>query len=238
MSGLSRGTTGAARRSGDEPQIVARPDSFAVLDQMLCHATSIALRNARIIEQAIRDDTVGMTMLASIPKTDFICPKVSASFLAKVDKRDRVAYSAMCGILRDADDRHTSLSLSILGSVTRIALAGAFDTVPLVAVQLATSHTQATAVRKHGGGRAPFAPLTQQPGGRRARSIGGETKSLCCAAAGIIALASRPRGAHAHPLTGVRRAAHHAAPLRSMTCPHAQPVEGYQQHKEPMRGGA
>lgn len=89
---------------------------------------------------------------------------------------------------------------------------------------LATPILGATAVRQHGGGLARRAPLTQQPGGRRARSIGGEIKSLCCVAAGIIALASRPCGAHAHPLTGVRRAAHPAAPLRSSPRPHAQHV--------------
>ncbi|BCY01562.1 hypothetical protein PszF2a_13510 [Stutzerimonas stutzeri] len=108
---------------------------------------------------------------------------------------------------------------------------------------LATAALGAPAVRQYGGGRAPRAPLTQPPGGRRARSTGGEIKSLCCAAAGIIALASRPRGARAHPLTGVRRAAHHAAPLRSMTCPHAQSVQGYRCHvqisiaTEPRRHG-
>ncbi len=103
---------------------------------------------------------------------------------------------------------------------------------------IATASTQAQAVRQHGGGRAPRALMTQQPAGRRARSTGGDIKSLCCAAAGIIAFASSPCGAHAHPLTGVRRAAHPAAPLRSTPRQHAQPVEGYQQDKEPMRGGA
>ena len=92
---------------------------------------------------------------------------------------------------------------------------------------LATAATGAPAVRQHGGGRAHRALLTQQPSGRPTRSTGGEIKSLCCAAAGIIALATRPCGAHAYPLTGVRRAAHPAAPLRSTPRPHAQPVEGY-----------
>lgn len=92
---------------------------------------------------------------------------------------------------------------------------------------LATTSTGAPAVREHGGGRAHRALLTQQPSGRPTRSTGGEIKSLCCAAAGIIALATRPCGAHAYPLTGVRRAAHPAAPLRSTPRPHAQPVKGY-----------
>ncbi|GEM_PF-2661395 len=92
---------------------------------------------------------------------------------------------------------------------------------------LATTSTGAPAVREHGGGRAHRALLTQQPSGRPARSTGGEIKSLCCAAAGIIALATRPCGARAYPLTGVRRAAHPAAALRSTPRPHAQPVKGY-----------
>jgi hypothetical protein len=93
--------------------------------------------------------------------------------------------------------------------------------------RLANAALGAPAVRQHGGGRAPRAPLTQQPGGRRARLIGGEIKSLCCVAAGIIALTSRPCAAHAHPLTRVRRAAHPAAPLRSTPRPHAQLGKGY-----------
>lgn len=89
---------------------------------------------------------------------------------------------------------------------------------------LATAALGAPAVRKHGGGQALRALLTEQTEGRHARLTGGEIKSLCCVAAGIIALASRPCGAHAHPLTGVRRAAHPAAPLRSSPRPHAQHV--------------
>lgn len=100
------------------------------------------------------------------------------------------------------------------------------------AVALATAFTRAPAVRQHGGGRACRPLLTQQPSGRPARSTGGEIKSLCCAAAGIIALAFRPCGAHAYPLTGVRRAAHPAAPLRSSPRPHAQPAEGYTPHPD------
>jgi len=91
----------------------------------------------------------------------------------------------------------------------------------------ATAFTGAPAVRQHGGGRACRPLLTQQPSGRPTRLTGGEIKSLCCAAAGIIALAFRPCGAHSYPLTGVRRAAHPAAPLRSSPRPHAQLVEGY-----------
>lgn len=92
---------------------------------------------------------------------------------------------------------------------------------------LATASTQVPAVRQHGGGRARRALLTQHPSGRPTRSTGGEIKSLCCAAAGIIALASRPRGARAYPTTGVRRAAQPAASLRSPHRLHAQPVKGY-----------
>lgn len=103
--------------------------------------------------------------------------------------------------------------------------------------RLATVTTQAPAVRQHGGGRARRGALTQQLAGRPARSAGGEIKSLCCAAAGIIALASRHRGARAYPLTGVRPAAHPAAPLRSSPRPHAQPVKGYGQYQERRRGG-
>jgi hypothetical protein len=84
---------------------------------------------------------------------------------------------------------------------------------------LATAALGAPAVRQHGGGRAPCAPLTQSPGGSRAHSTGGEVKRLCCAAAGIIALAPRPCGAHAHPLTSVRRPAKNPDPLRSVPRP-------------------
>lgn len=94
------------------------------------------------------------------------------------------------------------------------------------AVALATASTQAPTVRQHGGGRARSTLRTQQPSGRPTRSTGGEINSLCCAAAGIIALASRPCGARAYPLTGVRRAAHPAAPLRSTPRPPAQLVKG------------
>lgn len=97
---------------------------------------------------------------------------------------------------------------------------------------IATASTHAPAVRQHGGGRTRRVLLTQQPSGRPTRSTGGEIKSLCCAAAGIIALATRPCGAHAYPLTGVRRAAHPAAPLRSTPRPHAQPVKGYTPHPD------
>src|SRR5690606_10027875 len=101
----------------------------------------------------------------------------------------------------------------------------AIRTAPTVA--LPTAFTLAPAVRQHGGGRACRPPLTQQPSGRPTRPTGGEIKRPRSAAAGTIAFAFRPCGAHAYPLTGVRRAAHPAAPLRSSPRPHAQPVKGY-----------
>lgn len=91
---------------------------------------------------------------------------------------------------------------------------------------LATAALGATAVRQHGGGQARHAALTQQQAGRPTHPAGGEINSLCCAAAGIFALASRHRAAHAYPLTGVRRAAHPPAPLRSSPRRRAQPVKG------------
>lgn len=95
----------------------------------------------------------------------------------------------------------------------------------------ATAGLRATAVRKHGGGREPHAPLTQQPGGRPTRWTGGEIDSRC-EAASLIAPALRPCVARAYPLTGVRRGAHPAAPLRSTPHPHAQHVEGYRRHEQ------
>ncbi len=93
------------------------------------------------------------------------------------------------------------------------------------AVALATATTQAPAVRQHGGGRTRRALLTQQPSGRPTRSTGGGMNSRC-AATSIIAPASRPCGAYAYPLTGVRRATHLAASLRSTPRPPAQLVKG------------
>lgn len=104
------------------------------------------------------------------------------------------------------------------------------------AVALATASTQAPTVRQHGGGRARSTLRTQQPSGRPTRSTGGEINSLCCAAAGIIAPAFRHCRSHAYPLTGVRRAAHPAAPLRSTPRPHAQPVKGYTHQKTSQEG--
>lgn len=97
---------------------------------------------------------------------------------------------------------------------------------------IATASTQAQAVRQHGGGRTRRAKLAQKLAGRPTRSAGGEIKSLCCAAAGIFALAPRPCGAHAYPPTGVRRAAHPAATLRLSPNPPAQPVLGYGQYSQ------
>jgi len=91
---------------------------------------------------------------------------------------------------------------------------------------LATASTQAEAVRQHGGGLAHHLPTTTQPAGRHTCSTGGDIDRRRVAAS-LIAPASRPCGAHAYPLTGVRRAAHPAAPLRSTPRHHAKPGEGY-----------
>lgn len=93
---------------------------------------------------------------------------------------------------------------------------------------LATFASEASSVRKHGGGQARSPELAPKLAGRFRRSGYGEINSLY-AAAGIIALASRPSGAHGSPLTVVRRAAR----LRSSPRPHAQPAEGYPSIQKP-----
>lgn len=93
------------------------------------------------------------------------------------------------------------------------------------AVAPATATTQAPAVRQHGGGRTRRAVLTQQPSGRPTRLTGGGMNSRC-AATSIIVPASRPCGAYAYPLTGVRRASNPNASLRSTPRPPAQLVKG------------
>lgn len=102
----------------------------------------------------------------------------------------------------------------------------------------ATATTTAKAVRQHGGG---LVHTTQPRAAMRSRQqcpSGGVKKSLCCAAAGINALALQAPAALAYPMTGVRRAQKLSTPLRSPYCPHAQPVVGYTHQPSIDRGRA
>lgn len=97
-------------------------------------------------------------------------------------------------------------------------------------MNLATLTTQASAVRQHGGGRARRYLLTLLLGARPAMPAGGETKSLCCAAAGINPTLPNASRGRVYPTKGVRRAQEPTPSLRSPNRPHAQPVVGYTHH--------
>lgn len=94
-------------------------------------------------------------------------------------------------------------------------------------MSLATHRTQASAARKRGGGLARRYLLASLPMGRPAMPPGGETKSLCRAAAGIFLPQSSACAAVAYPTTGVRRAQELSLSLRSPTPPAAQLAKGY-----------
>lgn len=91
----------------------------------------------------------------------------------------------------------------------------------------ATLSTQAPAARKRGGGLAHRVLLTLSLAGRPSMPEGGDIKSLCCAAAGIILSPLHARAGVVYPTTSVREAQKPTASLRSLFRPHAQPVEGY-----------
>lgn len=97
---------------------------------------------------------------------------------------------------------------------------------------LATTTTQAKAVRKHGGDRARRYLRTLLLRGRPAMPAGGDLKSHCCAAAGITsALPNASRG-HAYPTAGVRHAQETGTRSAIPTRPPAQLVEGYKHSRD------
>lgn len=91
----------------------------------------------------------------------------------------------------------------------------------------ATATTTTKAVRQHGGGLVHTTLPRAVLSGRQQCPSGGVKKSLCCAAAGINALALQASATPAYPMTGVRQAQKLSTPLRSPYCPHAQLVVGY-----------
>lgn len=91
----------------------------------------------------------------------------------------------------------------------------------------ATLSTQGAAARQRGGGPLRRTLLAQAIAGRPSTPEGGDIKSLCCAAAGIIPSPFQARAGFVYPTTSVRRGAEDAASLRFPLAPHAQPVEGY-----------
>lgn len=93
----------------------------------------------------------------------------------------------------------------------------------------ATATTTAKAVRQHGGGLVYATQPRAALRGRQQCPSGGVKKSLCCAAAGINALALQPPAALAYPMTGVRQAQKLSTPLRFPIRPSAQLVVGYSQ---------
>ncbi|MFU6377892.1 hypothetical protein ACM792_22135 [Metapseudomonas otitidis] len=99
------------------------------------------------------------------------------------------------------------------------------------AAPLATHRTQAPAARKRGGGPAHICSVNAMHHGRQPLPEGGETDSLCRAAAGIIplitSLISAHNGAHAYPTEGVRRAQKMEPRSADHASPAAQLVKGY-----------
>lgn len=98
-------------------------------------------------------------------------------------------------------------------------------------MSLATLTTEASAARKRGGGLARRYLLDSLLMGRPAMPAGGETKSLCRAAAGIFLPQPSACAALAYPTTGVRRAQELSLSLRSPHSPAAQLVKGYSHHQ-------
>lgn len=90
---------------------------------------------------------------------------------------------------------------------------------------LATLTTQAPAARKRGGGLARRYLLASLLMGRPAMPTGGETKSLCRAAAGITSALPRDCESFAYPMIGVRQARELSKPLRALTPLAAQLVK-------------
>lgn len=102
----------------------------------------------------------------------------------------------------------------------------------------ATHCNQDKAARKRSGGHARRYLLASLLMGRHPRSTGGETKSLCRAAAGIIQPQLAARAAVTYPTTGVRRAEELSLSLRSPASPAAQLVKGYSPSHSAGSGGA
>ena len=100
----------------------------------------------------------------------------------------------------------------------------------------ATQCTNATAVRKHGGGHAPQARRALLPAGRPLSLAGGDIDSRCEAASIFPSLPRASAGAYTPP-TGVRRARHLGTSLRLGVRPHAQLVEGYERGRKADKDG-
>lgn len=98
-------------------------------------------------------------------------------------------------------------------------------------MSLATHRTQASAARKRGGGLASRYLLASLLMGRHPRQTGGETKSLCRAAAGITSALPSACGSLVYPTKGVRQAQESSLSLRSPSLPAAQLVKGYSHHQ-------
>jgi hypothetical protein len=94
-------------------------------------------------------------------------------------------------------------------------------------MSLATRTTQLRAARKRGGGQAPTQQPTEQAAGHPSHVKGGEIKSLCCAAAGLIYALLSVTARLVYPTTCVRRAPKQSESLCSINRPHAQHVVGY-----------
>lgn len=94
-------------------------------------------------------------------------------------------------------------------------------------MNLATLPPEASAARKRGGGLARRYLLASLLMGRPSMSEGGETKSLCRAAAGITSALPSACECLVYPTKGVRRAQELSHSLRSPARPHAQLVVGY-----------
>ncbi len=92
---------------------------------------------------------------------------------------------------------------------------------------LATHSTQAPAARKRGGGPAHIHQVNAMTIGRQPLPEGGEIKSLCRAAAGIIHTLSASTEARAYPTDRVRGAQKMEPRSANHPSPAAQPVKGY-----------
>ena len=92
---------------------------------------------------------------------------------------------------------------------------------------LATHSTQAPAARKRGGGPAHIHQVNAMTIGRQPLPEGGEIKSLCRAAAGIIRTLSASIEARVYPTDRVRGAQKMEPRSANQPSPAAQPVKGY-----------
>lgn len=98
---------------------------------------------------------------------------------------------------------------------------------------LATHSTQAPAARKRGGGPAHIHQVNAMTIGRQPLPEGGEIKSLCRAAAGIIHTLSANTEARVYPTDRVRGAQKMEPRSANHPSPAAQPVKGYKRPQLP-----